>query len=101
MKEAVKYYSNDKNTKLIVLIGEIGSDEEKKAANYIKNSFEKPIVAYIAGKSAPVGKRMGHAGAIISGDFGTAQGKIKALRNAGCSIADTPWEVPKLIQEFL
>ena len=101
MKEAVKYYSNDKNTKLIVLIGEIGSDEEEKAANYIKNSVEKPIVAYIAGKSAPEGKRMGHAGAIISGDFGTAQGKIKALRNAGCSIADTPWEVPQLIKEFL
>ena len=101
MKEAVQYYSNDKSTEIIVLIGEIGSDEEEKAAEYIENNVEKSVVAYIAGKSAPEGKRMGHAGAIISGDFGTAQGKIRALRNAGCSIADTPWEVPRLIKEIL
>jgi succinyl-CoA synthetase alpha subunit len=101
MKEAVEYYSVDKNTKLIVLIGEIGSDEEEKTAEFIKNNVNKPIVSYIAGKSAPEGKRMGHAGAIISGDFGTAQGKIKALVRAGSYIAETPWEVPKLIKELL
>jgi len=101
MKEAVEYYSMDKNTKVIVLIGEIGSDDEEKAAEYIKDHVDKPVVAYIAGKSAPEGKRMGHAGAIISGDFGTAQGKMTALENAGCSIAETPWQVPQLIKKVL
>ncbi|MFX1280481.1 MAG: succinate--CoA ligase subunit alpha [Promethearchaeota archaeon] len=101
MVEAVEYYSNEQNTKLIVLIGEIGSDEEEKTAEYIKEYVSKPIISYIAGKSAPKGKRMGHAGAIISGEFGTAQGKIKALKEAGSFIADTPWEVPKLIKELL
>jgi succinyl-CoA synthetase alpha subunit len=101
MKEAVEYYSNEKKTKLIVLIGEIGSDEEEKTAVYIKEHVDKPIVAYIAGKSAPEGKRMGHAGAIISGDTGTAQGKIKALKSVGAKIAETPWDVPKLIKESL
>ena len=100
MIEAVEYYSEDPNTKLIVLIGEIGSDEEEKTAEFIKENVSKPIVAYIAGKSAPKGKRMGHAGAIISGEFGTAQGKIKALKAAGASIADLPWDVPALIKEF-
>jgi succinyl-CoA synthetase alpha subunit len=99
MVEAVEYYSKDPNTKLIVLIGEIGSDEEEKTAEFVKENVSKPIVSYIAGKTAPEGKRMGHAGAIISGDFGTAQGKIKALKDAGCVIADNPWEVPKLIKE--
>jgi succinyl-CoA synthetase alpha subunit len=101
MKEAVEYYSKDLTTKLIVLIGEIGSDEEEKTAEYVKDNVDKPIVAYIAGKSAPEGKRMGHAGAIISGDFGTAQGKIRALKNAGGHIAETPWDVPNLIKELL
>lgn len=101
MKEAVEYYVEDENTKLIVLIGEIGSDEEEKTADYIKSSVNKPIIAYIAGKNAPEGKRMGHAGAIISGDFGTAEGKNKALKNAGVYIADTPWDIPHLIKEIL
>ncbi|MHA1915508.1 MAG: succinate--CoA ligase subunit alpha [Promethearchaeota archaeon] len=101
MLEAVEYYSNDPNTKLIVLIGEIGSDEEEKTADFIKDHTQKPVITYIAGKSAPEGKRMGHAGAIISGDFGTAQGKIKALSEAGARIASTPWDVPKLINEVL
>ncbi|MHA1472990.1 MAG: succinate--CoA ligase subunit alpha, partial [Promethearchaeota archaeon] len=93
MQEAVAYYSEDSKTKTIVLIGEIGSDEEEKTAEYIKEHVSKTVIAYIAGKSAPEGKRMGHAGAIISGDFGTAQGKIKALQKAGALIADTPWDV--------
>ena len=100
MLEAVEYYSNDLNTKLIVLIGEIGSDEEEITAEFIKQHTDKPVVAYIAGRSAPEGKRMGHAGAIISGDFGTAEGKIEALKNAGALIADTPWDVPKLISDL-
>jgi len=101
MQEAVAYYSDDSKTKTIVLIGEIGSDEEEKTAEYIKEHVSKPVIAYIAGKSAPEGKRMGHAGAIISGDFGTAQGKIEALRKAGALIADTPWDVPKMIKEVM
>jgi succinyl-CoA synthetase alpha subunit len=101
MIEAVEYYKNDPRTKIIVLIGEIGSDEEEKTAEYIQKNVSKPVIAYIAGKSAPEGKRMGHAGAIISGDFGTAFGKIKALKNAGALIADLPWDVPKLIKEIL
>ncbi|MFX0082573.1 MAG: succinate--CoA ligase subunit alpha [Candidatus Hodarchaeota archaeon] len=101
MLEAVEYYSNDPNSKLMVLIGEIGSDEEEKTAEFIKENVSKPVVAYIAGKSAPEGKRMGHAGAIISGDFGTAQGKIRALTEAGALIADTPWDVPELMKKLL
>jgi succinyl-CoA synthetase alpha subunit len=101
MLEAVEYYSNDSNSKLIVLIGEIGSDEEEKTADFIKQHTNKPVVAYIAGRSAPEGKRMGHAGAIISGDFGTAQGKIRALKEAGASIAESPWDVPEIIKEVL
>ena len=101
MLEAVEYYSKDPNTKLIVLIGEIGSDEEEKTADFLKQNPDKPVVAYIAGRSAPEGKRMGHAGAIISGDFGTAQGKIRALTGAGALIADTPWDVPQLIKQIL
>jgi len=98
MVEAVEYYSKDPKTKKIVLIGEIGSDEEEKTAEFIKENVSKPVIAYIAGKSAPEGKRMGHAGAIILGNFGTAQGKIKALKNVGALIADLPWDVPKLLQ---
>ena len=101
MVEAVDYYARDQNTKLIVLIGEIGSNEEEKTADFIKDKVEKPVVAYIAGKSAPEGKRMGHAGAIISGDFGTAQRKINALKEAGVHIVETPWDVPKLIKKIL
>ncbi|MHA1104740.1 MAG: succinate--CoA ligase subunit alpha [Promethearchaeota archaeon] len=101
MIEAVKYYADDPKTKVIVLIGEIGSDEEEKASIFLKNNVDKPVIAYIAGKSAPEGKRMGHAGAIISGVFGSAQGKIKALKNAGALIADSPWDVPKMINEIL
>ncbi|MFX0188927.1 MAG: succinate--CoA ligase subunit alpha [Candidatus Hodarchaeota archaeon] len=101
MVEAVKYYEEDPNTKLIVLIGEIGSDEEEKTAEFIKNNVSKPIIAYIAGKSAPEGKRMGHAGAIISGNFGTAKGKIKALQDAGASIAQLPWDIPQLINKII
>ena len=100
MQEAVAYYSEDPKTKIIVLIGEIGSDEEEKTAKYIKEHVSKPVIAYIAGKSAPEGKRMGHAGAIISGNFGSAKGKIKALEAAGASIANLPWDVPKIIQEL-
>ena len=102
LEEAFNYYVKDKGTNVIVLIGEIGGDDEEKVANYIQQeSVDKPIVAYIAGKSAPEGKRMGHAGAIISGNVGTAQGKIDALSAVGVKIANTPWDIPKMVKEFL
>jgi len=100
MQEAVAYYSKDPKTKIIVIIGEIGSDEEEKTAEFIKSNTSKPVIAYIAGKSAPEGRRMGHAGAIISGNYGSAIGKIQALEAAGASIANLPWDVPKMIQEL-
>ncbi len=100
--EAFDYYVKDHGTNIIVLIGEIGGDEEEKVAAYItEHNVNKPIVAYIAGKSAPEGKRMGHAGAIISGNVGTAQGKIDALSAVGAAIAETPWDIPIMVKELL
>ncbi|MHA1443770.1 MAG: succinate--CoA ligase subunit alpha [Candidatus Hodarchaeales archaeon] len=100
--EAFDYYVKDQGTDVIVLIGEIGGDEEEKVAAYIeKYNVGKSIVAYIAGKSAPEGKRMGHAGAIISGNVGTAQGKIDALSAVGATIAETPWDIPTLVRDLL
>lgn len=102
LEEAFDYYVKDKGTNVIVLIGEIGGDDEEKVATYIKEvSVDKPIVAYIAGKSAPEGKRMGHAGAIISGNVGTAQGKIDALSAVGVKVADAPWDIPRMVKELL
>ena len=100
--EAFDYYVKDQGTNIIVLIGEIGGDEEEKVAAYIAEyNVDKPIVAYIAGKSAPEGKRMGHAGAIISGNVGTAQGKIDALSAVGAKIAETPWNIPDMVKQHL
>ena len=100
--EAFDYYVQDQGTNVIVLIGEIGSDDEEKVAEYIKdNDVKKSVVAYIAGKSAPEGKRMGHAGAIISGNVGTAQGKIDALKAVGAKVTETPWEIPEAVKTFL
>lgn len=102
LSEAFDYYVQDHGTKVIVIIGEIGGDDEEKVAQYIKDQkIDKPIVAYIAGKSAPEGKRMGHAGAIISGNVGTAQGKIDALEAVGAKITETPWEIPEAVKTFL
>ncbi|MHA2054098.1 MAG: succinate--CoA ligase subunit alpha, partial [Candidatus Hodarchaeales archaeon] len=100
--EAFDYYAKDNGTDVIVLIGEIGGDEEEKVAAYIRDqNVSKPIISYIAGKSAPEGKRMGHAGAIISGNVGTAQGKIDALSAVGSEIAETPWDIPNMVKEHL
>ena len=86
-------FEKDPETEAIVLIGEIGGDAEIKAAEYIKEHVSKPVAAFIAGQTAPAGKRMGHAGAIVSGGAGTAEEKIAALREAGCVVADTPAEI--------
>ena len=95
--EGLKFFQDDLQTDAIVMIGEIGGDSEERAAAYIKSSVTKPVVAYIAGKTAPPGKTMGHAGAIISGNSGSFAAKISALKNAGVKIALSPWEVPALI----
>jgi len=91
-KEVLQLFNDDSSTEKIVLIGEIGGDAEEIAAEYIKNNVQKPVIAFIAGKTAKEGKTMGHAGAIVQGDVGTAEGKIKALSEAGAKIdinADT------------
>lgn len=88
--DVLELFYQDTDTCAVVMIGEIGGSEEEKAAAWIKKHPEKPVVAFIGGACAPAGKRMGHAGAIISGGFGTAQGKIAALRDAGAIVAETP-----------
>jgi succinyl-CoA synthetase alpha subunit len=90
-------FQDDPATEKIVMIGEIGGDEEEKAAAFIKANVTKPVAGYIAGRTAPPGRRMGHAGAIISGGAGTAQGKIDALEDAGVRVAKIPTQIPGLL----
>src|SRR2546422_2122706 len=92
-------FEADPETELVVMVGEIGGDEEEKAARYIDAEMSKPVVAYIAGFTAPPGKAMGHAGAIISGSSGTAQGKKEALEACGVQVGTTPTEVAQLAAE--
>ena len=100
--EAMEYFEKDPETKALVLIGEIGGDMEERAAKMIKEGrFTKPVVAFIAGRTAPPGKRMGHAGAIIMMGTGTYEGKVKALEDAGVRVARTPFEIPSLIKEVI
>jgi succinyl-CoA synthetase alpha subunit len=88
--DAVKLFSEDSATEALIIIGEIGGTAEEEAALWIKEHYDKPVAAFIAGATAPPGRRMGHAGAIVSGGKGTAAGKIEALREAGIAIAETP-----------
>jgi succinyl-CoA synthetase alpha subunit len=100
--EALKLFKENQKTKAVVLIGEIGGNMEELTADYItQEHYPKPIVAYVAGRFAPSGKRMGHAGAIIMGKQGTAQSKIEALINAGVTVAEKPSDVAMLIKELL
>ena len=94
-------FEADPETEAIVMIGEIGGDLEIQAAKYIKEHIKKPVVAFIAGQSAPKGKRMGHAGAIVSGSAGTAAEKMEALSNAGVHVVKSPAEIGKKIAEVL
>lgn len=100
-KDLLEMFENDPATDAVVLIGEIGGDAEEQAAQYIKDHMKKPVVAFIAGQSAPPGKRMGHAGAIISSGSGTAEEKIKAFAAAGVPVAKEPGEIPGLVKQKL
>ena len=91
--DILSQFEEDPETEGIVMIGEIGGDAEIQAAKFIKENVSKPVAAFIAGQTAPAGKRMGHAGAIVSGGQGTAEEKIAALKDAGCVVADTTAEI--------
>jgi succinyl-CoA synthetase alpha subunit len=98
--DALPLFEKDPDTDVVVLVGEIGGTAEEEAAEYIRSSFHKPVVAYIAGRSAPPGKRMGHAGAIIARGRGTAESKVRALEAAGAKVATFPYEIPGLVAEL-
>lgn len=95
--DCLEAFEADPETKAVILIGEIGGTAEEEAAEYVKSEMSKPVVAYIAGLTAPPGKKMGHAGAIVSGGKGTAAAKIEALEDAGCTVAKNPSEVGELM----
>jgi succinyl-CoA synthetase alpha subunit len=99
--DCLSRFQADPDTKAVIMIGEIGGSEEEKAADYIKAEMDKPVVAYIAGVTAPPGKKMGHAGAIISGSSGTAQAKIDALEAAGAKVGQNPTEMAELMREVV
>jgi succinyl-CoA synthetase alpha subunit len=99
--DVLELFQKDSKTEAIVLIGEIGGNAEIEAAHYIKNNVTKPVVSFIAGQTAPEGKRMGHAGAIISGGEGTAQEKIAALEAVGVKVAKLPTDIAQLVKESL
>jgi len=97
--DVLTMFENDPATKAVVMIGEIGGSDEEEAAKFVKNKMTKPVVGFIAGRTAPPGKRMGHAGAIISGGSGTAEEKVAALEKAGIPVAASPTMLPDLIKE--
>jgi len=99
--DCLKLFENDPQTESIIMVGEIGGDKEEQAAKYIKYHISKPVVAYIAGMTAPAGRRMGHAGAIISGGKGTAEDKINALKAAGVTVSDSPANMGKSLSQIL
>ncbi len=99
--DAVRYLNEDPDTEVIVIVGEIGGSAEEHAAEYMRAYGKKPAVAFIAGRSAPPGKRMGHAGAIVSGSSGTAASKVAAFEAAGIPVANAPSEIPGLVKAAL
>jgi succinyl-CoA synthetase alpha subunit len=99
--DCLSRFQADPDTKAVIMIGEIGGSAEEQAAEYIKAEMDKPVVAYIAGVTAPPGKKMGHAGAIISGSSGTAQAKIEALESAGAKVGQNPTEMAELMREVV
>ena len=99
--DMLKLFEEDDQTEAIVMVGEIGGNAEESAAEYIKNNITKPVISYIAGKTAPAGKRMGHAGAIIAGGKGTAEDKIKKLTECGVHVADNLVSIGSKVDEIL
>jgi succinyl-CoA synthetase alpha subunit len=99
--DVLELYNRDPDTHAVIMIGEIGGSAEEEAAEYIKREFKKPVTAFIAGSTAPKGKRMGHAGAIISGGKGTAEAKFEALQSAGCKIARSPADLGTTLKASL
>jgi len=97
--DVLERFEADPETELVVMVGEIGGDEEEKAAQFVQEEMSKPVLSYIAGFSAPPGKTMGHAGAIISGSSGTAQAKKQALESCGIEVGTTPTEVAQLVAD--
>jgi succinyl-CoA synthetase alpha subunit len=97
--DVLQRFEQDGQTELVVMVGEIGGNEEEKAAEFVRNEMTKPVLGYIAGFSAPPGKTMGHAGAIISGSSGTAQAKKEVLEGAGIQVGTTPTEVAQMVAE--
>jgi succinyl-CoA synthetase alpha subunit len=99
--DALKLFQEDSNTEAIVLIGEIGGSAEEEAAEFIKQKVTRPVISFIAGLTAPKGKRMGHAGAIIAGGKGTVAEKVSCLRNAGVTVVDSPADIGEAVEKML
>ena len=99
--DCLELFENDKDTHSIVMVGEIGGSAEEEAAEYISSNVTKPVISYIAGLTAPKGKRMGHAGAVISGGSGDAKSKIRAMENAGVNVSPTPAMMGQTLLEIL
>jgi succinyl-CoA synthetase alpha subunit len=99
--DVLELFEGDPETEAVVMIGEIGGTDEQEAAEYVSREMETPVVGFIAGQAAPPGRRMGHAGAIISGSEGTAKEKIEAFRENGIAVADRPADIVDLVQRAL